>query len=128
LIGYTVAPPPPPENRFSVSRILHRPGGRISFTIRLRQPGPGTVDAVVMAASNAFSIRRQRHAGQRFVFARRHLSARHLSVVGIQLQPDARGRLLLAHHRYPVVVSVRVTYTPAGGRSRSTSYSLTLAP
>jgi hypothetical protein len=58
-------------------------------------------------------------APHRFVFARTHTTVRGAATIRMSVAPNARGRLLVEHHAYRVVLRLWVSYTPAGGRARS---------
>jgi len=58
----------------------------------------------------------------RFVFARAHARASRAGVLSITVRPNARGRLLIAHHRYRVTLRLWISYTPVQGRQRDIGY------
>jgi hypothetical protein len=58
-------------------------------------------------------------AAHRFVFSRQRLTVRAAGVYRIRTQPDARGALLVRHHRYPVTLRLWVTFHAPGGRPQS---------
>ena len=113
--------PPPPSNKFTVSRIKAEADGAITFSVHV--PGPGSVDVLATAwndnlASAAVLLKPARH---RFVFARAHVpAARH--TLKVTVTPNQRGRLLVAHPRYRIVLRLWVSYTPYGGRYRTIGY------
>jgi hypothetical protein len=58
-------------------------------------------------------------AAGRFVYAREHATAPAASKLRIVVKPNARGRRLIAQHRYRVTLRLWVTFTPTGGSPRS---------
>ena len=58
----------------------------------------------------------------RFVFARAHAIARKAGTLQIAVIPNARGRLLVANHRYRVTLRLWVSYTPTGGHPGKIGY------
>jgi hypothetical protein len=131
-ISYTIlAPPAPamiPSNRFSVGRrwVRHQPPplcGSVQFTLTL--PGPGVVDVLETAWNDnllAATASLLNPAPRRFVFARKHLNVTQASKMAVTVTPNAKGRRLLAHHSYPVVTRLWVSYTPTGGNQRDIGF------
>ena len=114
--------PPPPSNKFTVSRIKTETDGTITFSVKV--PGPGSVDVLETAwndnlASAAVVLKPARH---RFVFARAHVPAARQGTLKVTVTPNQRGRLLVAHPRYRVVLRLWVSYTPDGGRYRTIGF------
>jgi hypothetical protein len=123
-ITYTVALP---VNRFTVGKLKFRPSnprscGTVRFSVRL--PGPGVLDVLETAWQDNFAgaARLLNPAPGRFVFARKHLNIHHAGRVTIAVQPNPQGRRLLGHHRYPVLIRLWVSYTPAGGNQRDLGF------
>ena len=58
----------------------------------------------------------------RFVFARKHRTARRAARLRVRVTPNARGRRLVHHHTYRVLLRLWVTYTPTGGVPRSIGF------
>jgi hypothetical protein len=95
-----------------------------AFIVTVKVPGPGTVDVLVTAWQDnlAHTTRLLQPAPERFVFARAHANARRATTLQILVKPNARGRRLVAHHRYRVTLRLWVSYTPVGGRQRDSGY------
>jgi hypothetical protein len=118
-VTYTVRVP---SNRItSVRRKPHSDG---TFIVTAKVPGPGRVDVLVTAWKDNFATtaRRLQPAPGRFVFARAHATATHARTLRIIVRPNARGRLLVAHHRYRVTLRLWISYTPTHGRQRNIGY------
>jgi Tol biopolymer transport system component len=114
--------PPPPSNKFTVSRIKTETDGTITFSVKV--PGPGSVDVLETAwddnlASAAVLLKPAPH---RFVFARAHVPAARQGTLKVTVTPNQHGRLLVADPRYRVVLRLWVSYTPDGGRYRTIGY------
>ena len=109
-----------PSNRFAVSRVRVRHDGRITFDVRV--PGGGSIDMLETAWDDNFAVPAAllQPAPRRFVFARSHAVAQGQTVVHLTVRPNRRGSQLVGHHRFRVTLRLWVTYTPDGGRSRST--------
>ena len=89
----------------------------------MKVPGPGRVDILVTAWNdNVAHISLLQPAAGRFVFARAHATSSTAKTIQIVVRPNAKGRRLVNHHRYQVTLRLWVTYTPAGGKSRSIGY------
>ena len=94
------------------------------FVVVVKVPGPGTVDILVTAWQDnlARAARLLNPAPRRFVFARATATASGPTTLRIPVEPNARGRELVKHHRYRVTLRLWVTFTPKGGRPRSIGY------
>jgi len=57
-------------------------------------------------------------APRRFVFARKHLAIHVARALAVSVYPNKRGRRLIAHHRFAVVIRLWVSYTPVNGNER----------
>jgi hypothetical protein len=101
-----------------------KPHSNGTFTVTVKVPGPGTVDILVTAwKDNLASVAAiLQPAKGRFVFARAHAIARRAGTLTIPVYPNAQGRRLIAHHRYPVTLRLWVSYTPTGGRQRNIGF------
>lgn len=125
-VSYSVALP---SNAFRVMSVHAYSDGHVTFTVVL--PGPGTIDVLETAWTNnvAAADGLLQPARGRFVFARAHAVAHHAGRLTLTVWPNAEGRRLVAHHRYPVVIRLWITYTPTGGRPRSVGfYGLRITP
>ena len=107
-----------PNNRFTVTHIKVSKNGTLTFQVKV--PGPGAVQVLEAAREN----NRAQSAGQlpaalrRFAVARGHKSAHERGTLRFKVTPDAKGRHLIAHHTYPVVLRLWVSFTPTGGTER----------
>jgi hypothetical protein len=117
-VRYTILP----SNQFTVSQIRTSADGTIRFLIRV--PGPGSVDVLATSPKNnlARAAVRLKPAPDSFVFARKHVRAADRGTVAVTVKPDRRGKLLVAHHRHPVLLALWVSYTPHGGRYRTIGF------
>ena len=117
-----IVKPPPRINHFTVSRIKTHPNGKITF--RVKVPGPGAIDVLETAWNGnlARTAVQLQPAPRRFVFARRHRSARRATTMHFRVTPNARGKLLVHHHTYRVTLRLWVSYTPTGGHSRKQGF------
>jgi hypothetical protein len=123
-----------PSNHFKVGNIKFRHlqptlCGTVTFSVTV--PGPGELNVLETAWKDNFAgpARLLNPAEGRFVFARQRVNARTAGRLFVRVQPNARGRRLLAHHRYPVVIRLWVSYTPTRGRQRDLGvYGLHLTP
>jgi hypothetical protein len=61
-------------------------------------------------------------AAHRFVFARWHTTTDGAGTINARVRPNARGMLLVKHHRYRVTLRLWVTYTPTDGQSRTLGF------
>jgi hypothetical protein len=119
------ANPVPPDNEFTITHVTAQADGAVSF--RVKVPGPGSIDVLETAWSDNLSragqtvadVRLQPAAG-RFVIARSHMTANRSETV--RVVPNERGRLLVLHHRYRVVLRLWVSYTPVGGSPRTIGF------
>jgi hypothetical protein len=103
-----------PSNAFTVTRI--RPQRHGNVVVDVKVPGPGAVDVLVTAWNNNVAhAALLQPAKYRFVFSRCHGMARHAGGLRVTAKPSGKGRRLLNHPRYRVVVRVWVTFTPTGG-------------
>jgi hypothetical protein len=101
------------------------------FIVTVKVPHPGRVDILVTAWKDNFApaadprppkpVLLQPAIG-RFVFARAHAIAKRATTLHILVTPNARGRLLVRHHRYRVTLRLWVSYTPAGGHPGKIGY------
>jgi hypothetical protein len=101
------------------------------FIVTVKVPHPGRVDILVTAWKDNFAtfaavrppkpVLLQPAIG-RFVFARAHAIAKRATTLHILVTPNARGRLLVAHHRYRVTLRLWVSYTPVGGHPGKIGY------
>jgi PKD repeat protein len=114
-ISYTVVLP---NNRFAISNLHTSSDGTVRFKLTL--PGPGIADVLETAWLDNFAHATAllQPAPRRFVFARKHLAISAASVITVTVTPNKRGRQLIAHHRYPVVIRLWVSYTPTNGAQR----------
>ena len=118
-VSYTVVLP---DNHFTVTRIRTHADGKITFAVKV--PGPGRIDALATAwddniARVAILLEPAPH---RFVYARAHHNTRRTTTVLIRVTPNTRGKLLIHHHTYPVLLRLWVSYTPTGGIHRSIGF------
>ncbi len=122
LANQSPPPPPLPNNHFKVSHITTHRSGAITFMVKV--PGRGTVDVLATAWKNnlARTAVRLRPAPHRFVYGRRHATARRATTLHLRLTPNASGRRLVRHHTYRIVLRLWVSYTPTGGRFRSKGF------
>ena len=118
-VSYTVVLP---DNRFAITAVHARLGGRISF--RAIFPGPGTADVLETAWLDNFAHAASllQPAPGRFVFARKHLNLAGARTILVTVRPSKRGHKLIGHHRYPVVIRLWITYTPADGTQRKIGF------
>jgi hypothetical protein len=126
-ILYTVLPP---GNHFvKPPKLKPHSDGRFFVTVKV--PHPGRVDILVTAWKDNFATAAAirpptpvllQPAIGRFVFARAHALASRASTLRILVTPNARGRALVAKHRYRVTLRLWVSYTPTGGRTRTIGY------
>jgi hypothetical protein len=115
----------PPSNRFSVLHLVIHAGGKV--TLELKLPGPGVVDVLETAWKDNFahSTALLQPARDRVVLARKHVVVRRAGTIQFTVTLNRTGLRLLAHHRYPVITRLWVSYTPTGGTQRSLgSYGL----
>jgi hypothetical protein len=108
-----------PDNRFAITDVRTTTSGRVNF--RLKLPGPGTADVLETAWLSNFAraARLLQPAPRRFVFARKHLQISRAGLMSVTVLPNTRGRTLVAHHRYPILIRLWVSYTPTNGTQRN---------
>ena len=120
-VSYTVMPSTVvrPDNRFAITNVRTTNSGRVSFRVKL--PGPGTADVLETAWLSNFAraARLLQPAPRRFVSARKHLQISRAGVMNVTVLPNTRGRKLIAHHRYAIVIRLWVSYTPTNGSQRN---------
>ena len=124
-VRYTVARP---DNRFSITDLHTRRNGTVRFKVAF--PGPGIADVMETAWLDNFARAAAllQPAPGRFVFARKHLQVSGARPIAVTVAPNGRGRRLIAHHRYVVVIRLWVSYTPTNGTQRNIGlYSLRIA-
>jgi hypothetical protein len=107
-------------------RVRHN--GSVSFTAAF--PGPGTADVLETAWLDNFARAATLlgPAPSRFVFARQHLQVSGAGTVAVTVAPNQRGRRLIAHHRYAVVIRLWVSYTPTNGTQHNIGLHHLLIP
>lgn len=93
--------------------------GTIRYVVHV--PGSGTVSVLETAWDDnlARAASLLSPAPHRFVVARAQAVSGGAGVVRLLAQPNARGRRLIAHHKYRVTLRAWITYTPRDGRSCS---------
>lgn len=113
-----ISPVTAPSNKFTITGLHVRPNGTVSFT--LSAPGPGVVNVLETAWLDNFAhvSTLLNPAPARFVFARKHLTISAPAARWVTVRPNQRGRRLVAHHRYGVVIRLWVSYIPANGTQR----------
>ena len=96
-VHYTVVRP---SNEFTVRHLRVRRKGIIEFDVTV--PHAGQLDVLETAWNDnpAHAASVLQPAPRRFVFARAHKSARRAETLHFRVRPNARGRLLVRHHRY----------------------------
>jgi Bacterial Ig-like domain (group 3) len=111
-VSYTVALP---DNHFTIAGLRTRHNGVVRF--RLRLPGAGVANVLETAWVDDFARTATllQPAPRRFVFARKHLAVSRAGAIAMTVAPNGRGRRLVSHHRYRVVIRLWVSYTPTGG-------------
>jgi hypothetical protein len=96
------------------------PSRRGIVRFRLTVPRAGTVTVLETAWHNNFAsvatVILLHPASRRFTFARAHLKVRGSTTVLVTVRPNARGRRLIAHHRFQVRIRLWVTYAVGGHR------------
>jgi hypothetical protein len=115
-VTYTVAPP---DNYFRISKVRARPNGSVTFTVTF--PGAGIADVLETAWRDNFAHVASvlEPAPARFVFARHHLVVSRAGAIRVIVRPNRRGKKLVAHHSYQVVLRLWVSFTPTGGKQRN---------
>ena len=119
-VTYTVAFP----RNHLVTRPHLNPRADGRFVVVVKVPGSGRVDILVTAWDDnlAHAATLLNPAPRRFVFARARATTSKATALRILVYPNAKGRLLVKHHRYRVTLRLWVTYTPTNGRPRSIGY------
>ena len=119
-VTYTVAFPR--NHLVTRPHLIPRADGR--FVVVVKVPGSGRVDILVTAWDDnlAHAATLLNPAPRRFVFARARATTSKATALRILVYPNAKGRLLVKHHRYRVTLRLWVTYTPTNGRPRSIGY------
>jgi hypothetical protein len=96
------------------------PSRRGIVRFRLTVPRAGTVTVLETAWHNNFAgvatVILLHPASRRFTFARAHLKIRGSTTVLVTVRPNAKGRRLIAHHRFQVRIRLWVTYAVGGHR------------
>jgi hypothetical protein len=125
-----------PSNQFTITHIEHYAGGRFILTVKV--PSQGRLDILITAWQDNFARAANALAAApallqpaigRFVLARAHATTNSASTLRILVRLNARGRWLVAHHRYRVTLRLWATYTPSGGQPRSIGhYGLHITP
>jgi hypothetical protein len=124
----TPTTPPPvtpvalPSNLFSVFAIHVASDGIITFKVKV--PGRGTVDVLETAwddnlAHTAIALQ---PAARRFATARTTRPIAGARTVSLRVAPNAKGRRLIRHHRYAVVLRLWVSFTPIAGTLRTLGF------
>ena len=54
------------------------------------------------------------------MFARKHLRVSRATTISVTVIPNHRGKRLVAHHRYTILIRLWVSYTPTNGTQRNT--------
>jgi hypothetical protein len=111
-----------PDNK--VTSVRRKPHSNGTFIVTAKVPGAGRVDVLITAWKDNLAIGAAvlQPAKGRFVFARAHATATRAGFLRIVVRPNARGRLLVAHHRYRVTLRLWISYTPTHGRQRDIGY------
>jgi hypothetical protein len=111
-----------PSNHIQVLEITANAAGKI--TIKQKLPGRGTIDYLVTVWNDnlASAAKLPQPAAHRFVFARKHVTVSKAGVLTVTVPPNARGKKLLAHPTYRIVVRVWVSYTPTLGKQRNEGF------
>jgi hypothetical protein len=111
-----------PSNHIQVLEITADAAGKI--TVKQKLPGPGTINYLVTASNDnlASAAKLLQPAAHQFVFARKHVTVSRAGVLTVTVRPNARGKKLLAHPAYPIVVRLWVSYTPTLGKQRNDGF------
>lgn len=113
---------------FTVSQIRTLINGTIKFNVKVPRPGRVDVLATAWKDNLAHSAVLLQPASGRFVFARKQIRATRANTISVTVVPNHRGKLLVAHHGYRVVLRLWISYTPRGQPYRSIGfYGLHLA-
>jgi hypothetical protein len=107
------------RHRFGIIEVRTGPDGRVTFTVTFT--GPGITDVLETARLSNFARTATllEPAPRRSVFARKHLHVSGAGAIAVTVTPDQRGKKLIAHHGYAVVIRLWVSYTPANGTQRN---------
>jgi len=120
----------------TVSGVKVAKDGTATFSIQV--PGRGRIDVLETAWIDNFSTTHLhadvsdggllQPAKGRFVVARSRALPSRAGIVRVSVTPNRRGRLLVAHHSYPVVLRLWVSFTRTAGRTQTIGfYGLHLA-
>jgi hypothetical protein len=111
-----------PDNK--LTSVRPKPHSDGSFIVTAKVPGPGRADVLITAWTDNLAIGAAvlQPAIGRFVFARASATATRAGTLTIVVTPTARGRQLVAHHRYRVTLRLWISFTPTHGRPRSIGY------
>lgn len=107
---------------FTVSRIQTFADGTIKLTMKVSKAGRVDVLETVWNDNFAHAAVLLRPAPGRFVFARKRIRTTVPGPVHVTIVPNHIGKLLVAHHRYRVVLRLWVSYTPLGRQSHSIGF------
>ena len=110
------------SSRFTVSDIRTFADGTVRFRIAVPEPGSIEVLETAWNSNLAHAASLLLPAAKRFVFAHENLQAGRAGTIFIEISPGSRGRQLVAHHRYRVVLRLWVAYTPVDGRTRQAGF------
>jgi autotransporter-associated beta strand protein len=104
-----------PNSKFKVFGIHPHANGDISFKVTI--PGPGVVNVLETAwlTNEAHAATLLPPARGRFVYSRDHRVAAGKGTLSFTVHPNARGLRLVAHHTYPVILRLWVTFQPTHG-------------
>jgi hypothetical protein len=118
-VTYTVVLP---SNHFKVLHLRIHRDGTITFTASV--PGPGSIDVLATALNGNLphATARLHMPKRQFVYARRHATTTHGSAIKFQVKPNRLGERLVHHHTDRAPLRLWVSYTPAGGASRSLGF------
>lgn len=116
-----------PNNHLATSTPTTSPDGQVTLNFTI--PGPGTVDILETAwtptAKSSSDLMRTdgllQAATGRFVFARGHRTISHAGAIQLRTQPNRRAERLIGRHHHVIKLRLWITYTPTGGRQRTTS-------
>ena len=121
--GGAGGPPPPatgsaPTNRFSIGSLRTKPNG--TATIVLGLPGPGAIDLLATAR-----IARRSAAARTLTVRRIRRKVAAAGRVRLRIRPSRKARSIL-NRRRRLRVSLRIKFTPTGGRARVQTRRVTL--
>ncbi len=112
--------------QLKVARIVvHRDG---SITVHATVSAPGHMEVLVTAWNDNVALYTSALAPtrHRFVVARTRTNVTTAGKVTLQLRPDANGRRLINHPRYPVTLQLWVSYQPPYAQVKAGFYGLHL--